>query len=123
MARTRARRRRISRYSAIAALKFLYFVGKLVAAERRQALQTHCHNGFRLVFGQSNCTFGRQTLWRGSATPTSGATSFAGQLRAISSAFRSGAVRCGANDCDHFVDIGNRNGQTDQDVRPVTRLT
>ena len=61
--------------------------------------------------------------WRGSSiSAISGATSFAGQSRAISSSRALFGSLALADDADHLVDIGDGDGEADQDVGAVARL-
>ncbi len=62
-------------------------------------------------------------LWRGSAIrATSGATSLAGQSRAINCSRADGGIGGGADQRDHLVDIGDGDGQADQHMAAVARL-
>ena len=61
--------------------------------------------------------------WRGSAiSATSGPTSLAGQARAINCSRAVAASAAARISCDHFVDIGDGDGQADQDMAAVARL-
>ena len=61
--------------------------------------------------------------WRGSAmSATSGAMSFAGQSARHQRLARGGGVRGRADQADHFVDIGDRDGEADLDMGAVARL-
>ena len=63
------------------------------------------------------------TLWRGSSiSVTMAATSCAGQSRSINCS-RASLASCAARiSADHFVDIGDRDGEADQDMGAVARL-
>jgi hypothetical protein len=62
-------------------------------------------------------------MWRGSSiSRISGATSLAGQFRSISWRRAVAGSGAAADQLDDFVDIGNGNGKTDQDMRPVPCL-
>ncbi len=52
----------------------------------------------------------------------SGATVAAGQARAISAVARDRRIGGGADERDDLVDIGDRDGKADEDMRPLARL-
>ena len=63
------------------------------------------------------------TLWRGSSiSVTMAATSFAGQSRVHQLLARLVGVLGAADELDHLVDIGDRDGEADQDVGAIARL-
>ena len=98
-------------------------VRDLVAAERGQALQAQIEDGLGLLVRQPRRCRRSTTRWRGSSiSAISGAMSFAGQSRAIKRFARLVGVLRGADQPDHLVDIGDRDGEADQDMGAVARL-
>ena len=94
----------------------------LVAAERGQALQAQIEDGLGLLVGQLVAP-AAETLWRGSSiSVTMAATSFAGQSRVHQLLARLVGVLGAADELDHLVDIGDRDGEADQHVGAVARL-
>ena len=102
--------------------ELLHFVADFVAAERGQALQAQIEDGLGLLFGQPDgavlgdgmARIGDQRHQRPDILRRPGARH---QLLA-----RRVGVRRGADQRDHFVDIGHGDGQTDQDMGAVARL-
>ena len=95
----------------------------LVAAERGQPLQAQVEDGLGLLGGQPRRCRPADTLWRGSSiSVTMAATSRAGQSRAINCSRASLASLARADQLDHLVDIGDRDGEADQDMGAVARL-
>ncbi len=100
----------------------LQLVADLVAAERGQALQPQVEDGAGLGLGQAvgavlaepmarivdQCDQRRDVLGR----PVAGHQGLAGRVR----------IRRGPDQPDHLVDVGDRDGETAQDVGPLARL-
>ena len=98
-------------------------LGDLVAAERGQAREAQFEDGARLRLGQADTCRPRASAWRGSAiSAISGAMSRAGQARAIRASRAARRVGRGADEADHLVDIGDRDGEADLDMGGVARL-
>ena len=95
-----------------------HLFGDLVAAQCSQALQAQVENGFGLLFAETDRAFAMMA-WRGSAMRvTSGPTSL--PASPVPSIFAGGGdVGGGADERDDFVDIGDGDGKTDQDMAAV----
>ena len=95
-----------------------------LTAESRQALQTQVENGFRLLESTDRIVpssadavariVDQRAAWPRHRARANRATSGCRAPR--------GGIGRGPDDADHLVDIGNRNRQTDQDMRAVARL-
>ena len=95
----------------------------LVAAERGEPLQPQIEDRLGLLGGELGGAFGATPVARivDQRRPCA-ATSCAGQSRAISCLARLVGVLGGADELDHLVDIGDRDGEADQDMGAVARL-
>ncbi len=97
-------------------------LGDFVAPERGEARQTQFQNGARLrvgethrsVFAERVARIGDQRDQRRHVARRPGALHQRGARRA--------GVGRGADQADHFVDIGDRDGEADLDMRAVARL-
>ena len=98
-------------------------VADLVALQPGQALQAQLQDGPRLGLGQAvGAVLGDHAVPGSSIRAISGPTSPAGQARAISWLARRLRIGRGADQGDHLVDIGHRDGEAEQHVGPVPRL-
>ena len=98
-------------------------LGDLVALQPGQALQAQLEDGAGLGLGQPVGARRPTTSRPGSAIRAiSGATSAAGQSRAISALARHHRVGRAADQLDHLVDVGDGDGEADQHMGAVARL-
>ena len=97
-------------------------VTDFVAAQSRQALQTQIKNGAGLYFGQPVSAVIGQLMARIGDQHDQRFNVGSGPVACHQPFARCRRIGRGADQLDHFVDIGNSNGEADQNVSAVTRL-
>ena len=94
----------------------------LVAAERGQPLQAQVEDSLGLLGGKLRGAGGRYAVARIVDQRDHGGDVLGRPIARHQPLARLVGVLGGANEFDHFVDIGDRDGETDQDVGAIARL-
>jgi hypothetical protein len=102
--------------------QFLDLVGEFVTAQRGEALQADFQNRFRLLFRKSDGAISGNAVARICHQRDQWRHIFGRPVARHQIGFCSSGIGCGADQRNHFVDVGHRNGEPDQYMRPVARL-